>query len=80
MDFCQQNDVSDFIHNMLSSFVIAFLPKEQVSFTFVAIITVCSDFGDQENKMFYCFHFFLFNLPLSGGIGCHDVSFLNVGF
>ena len=51
-----------------------------MSFNFMVAVTVCSDFGDQENKMFYCFHFFLFNLPLSGGIGCHDVSFLNVGF
>ena len=69
-----------FIHNMLSNFVIAFLPKEQVHFNFVAIVTVCSDFGAQENKIFYCFHFFSFNLPWSGGTGCHDVSFLNVEF
>ena len=37
------------LFNMLSSFVIAFL-KEQVSFNFMAAITVHSDFGVQENK------------------------------
>ena len=26
-------------------------------------VTVCSDFGVQENKIFHCFHFFLFYLP-----------------
>ena len=32
------------LFNMLSSFVIAFLPKEQVSFNFVAAVTVHSAF------------------------------------
>ena len=36
----------------------SFLFKEQESFNFIAAVTVCSDFGSQENKMCHCFHFF----------------------
>ena len=36
--------VMSLLFNMLSSFVIAFLPKEQVSFNFVAAVTVHSAF------------------------------------
>ena len=32
--------------------------KEQVSFKFMAAVTICSDFGAQENKVFYCLHCF----------------------
>ena len=32
--------------------------KEQVSFNFMAAVTICSDFGSQENKICHCFHFF----------------------
>ena len=46
----------------------------------MAAITVCSDFGTQENKICHCFHFFPLYLPWSGGIRCHDLSFLNVDF
>ena len=28
----------------------------------MAAVTLCSDFGDQENKIFYCFHFLHSNL------------------
>ena len=28
-----------------------------MSFNFMAEVTVCSDFGDQENKICHCFHF-----------------------
>ena len=46
----------------------------------MALVTVCSDFGAQENKLFHCFHCFPIYLPWSDGIGCHDLSFLNVEF
>ena len=36
------------LYNMLSRLVIAFSSKEQVSFNFVAAVTICSDFGVQE--------------------------------
>ena len=36
------------LFNMLSRFVIDFLPRS-ISFNFMAAITICSDFGAQEN-------------------------------
>ena len=35
-----------------------FSSKEQASFNFMAAVTICSDFGAQENKIYYCFYFF----------------------
>ena len=32
---------------------------EQVSFKFMATVTISSDFGAQENKICHCFHFSL---------------------
>ena len=46
------------LFSKLSGFVIASSPKGQVSFKFVAAVTVHSDFGAQENGNCYCFHFF----------------------
>ena len=44
---------------MLSRFVIAsFSSKEQASFNFTAAVTICSDFGAQENAVCHCFHCF----------------------
>ena len=54
--------------------------KEQVSFNFVAEVTVHSDFGAQENKVCHSFHFSPIYLPWSDGTRCHDLSFLNVVF
>ena len=34
----------------------SFPSKEQTSFNFIAV-TICSDFGAQENKICHCFHF-----------------------
>ena len=45
------------------------------SVNFVAVVTVLSDFGAQENKVCHCFHFFPFYLPWSDGTRCHDLSF-----
>ena len=41
----------------------SFSSKEQASLNFLAAVTVCSDFGAQENKVCHCFHFFLSYLP-----------------
>ena len=57
-----------------------FMSKEQVSFNFVAIVTVYSDFGAQGNKICHCFHFSPLYLSWSDGTRCHDLSFLNVEF
>ena len=66
--------------NMLSRFVTAFFPKEQASFNFMAAVTICSDFGAQENKISHYFHFSPFYLSGSDRTGCHVLSFLNVDF
>ena len=43
--------VMSLLFNMLSRLVITFLPRKQVSFTFMAAVTICSDFGAQENSL-----------------------------
>ena len=55
--------VMSLLFNMLPRFVIAFFSKEQASFNFVLVVTVCNDFGAQENKICHCFHFFPIYLP-----------------
>ena len=37
----------------------------------MAAVTVCSDFGAQENKICHCFHFFPICLPWSDGTRWH---------
>ena len=54
--------------------------KEQASFNFMAAVTVCIDFGAQENQICYYFHFFPFYFPWSDMTGHHDLSFLNAEF
>ena len=71
MDLYGQSNVSTFfIHCSFSS-------KEQVSFNFMAAVTICSDFGGQENKVCHCFHCFPIYLQWSDETRCHDLSFLN---
>ena len=41
----------------------------------MAVVTVHSDFGAQENKIGHCFHFFPICLPWSNGNRCHDLRF-----
>ena len=44
--------VMSVLFNMLSRFVIVFFfPKEQVSFNFMAALTIGNDFGAQKNKL-----------------------------
>ena len=42
----------------------------------MAAVTICSDFGAPQNKVFHCFHCFPIYLPWSDGTRCHDLSFL----
>ena len=51
--------------------------KEQSSFIFMAVVTICSDFGAQENKVCHCFPIYL---PWSDGTRCYDLSFLSIEF
>ena len=58
----------------------SFSSKEQVSFNFMAAVTICSDFGAQENKVCHCSHFSPIYLLWNDGTGWHDLNFLNVEF
>ena len=77
MDLCRQ--VMSLLFNVLSRFVIAFLPRSKC-LNFVAAVTVHGDFGAQENKICSYFHFSPIYLPWSDGTRCHGLSFLNIEF
>ena len=60
--------VMSLIFNMLSRLVIAFLPRSKL-LNFMVAVTICSDFGAQENKVCHC-------SIVSSSI-CHEVIGLN---
>ena len=68
--------VMSLLFNVPSRLVIAFLPRSK-QLNFMAAVTICSDFGAQENKSLSLFPFAIY-LPWSDQTGCHDLSFLNV--
>ena len=72
--------VMSLLFNMLSRLVLAFLPRNKRLFSFMAAITICSDFGAQENKVCHFFHCFPIFLPWSDGTGCHDLVFWMLSF
>ena len=45
--------VTSLLFNMLSRFVIVFLPGRKSLFNFVTTVIIHSDFGAQENKICY---------------------------
>ena len=57
-------EVMSLLFNMLSRVVIAFIPRSKVP-NFMAAVTVCSDFGAQENQV--C------QFPFSPPSVCHEV-------
>ena len=63
-----------------SRLVITFLPRSKSLLTSWLAVSICSDFGAQENKVSHCFHCFPIYLPLSEGTRCHNLSVLNVEF
>ena len=70
-DICWQNDTSAFkyavqVWNSFSS-------KEQASFNFMAVVTICIDFWAKENEIWHCFHFSPIYSQWSDGTGCHDL-------
>ena len=68
--------VMSLLFNTLSRFVIAFLPRsKQMSFSFMAAVIICRDFGAQGNKVLHCFHCFCIYFPWSDGTECHDLFF-----
>ena len=54
--------VTSLLFNMLSRLVTAFLPRS-MRLDFMAAVTICSDFGAQENKVCHCVHCFPIYLP-----------------
>ena len=58
----------------LPSLVIAFLPWSK-HLLIMAAVTICSDFGTQENKVCHFLHCFPIYLPWSDTTGCHDLHF-----
>jgi len=68
MDLCQQNNVCH-----------RFFSKKQVSFNFVAAVTICSDLERKKIKS-HCFHYFPIYLPWNDGTRWHDLRSLNVSF
>ena len=56
MDLCQQSIISAFQYSV--SIGHSFSSKEQASFNFMAAVTICSDFGAQENKVSQLFLLF----------------------
>ena len=72
--------VMSLLLNILSRFVITFLPRNKHFLNFMASSTICSDFGAQKNKASHYFHCLPVYLPWSDGTGCHDLSFPNVEF
>ena len=49
MDFASK--VMPLLFDILSKFIIAFLPRVKQFLNFIAAVTVCGDFGAQEKKM-----------------------------
>ena len=49
--------VVSLLFNILSRFVIAFLPESKC-LNLMAAVTIHSDFGAQENKTYHCFYVF----------------------
>ena len=67
------------LFNMLSRFVIAFLPRSKRLLT-SWLQSLSEVILEPPNKISHCFHGFPIYLPQSDGSGCHDLSFLNVEF
>ena len=52
MDLCWQSNVSAFQYAIQVGH--NFSSKEQASFNFMAAVTICSDFGAPQNKVWHC--------------------------
>ena len=72
------SQVMSLLFNMLSGFVIAFLPRSKC--LLISWVQSLSTVILEPRKICHCFHFFPIYFPWSDGTGCHDLSFLNVEF
>ena len=72
--------VRSLLFNMLSRFVIAFLPRRKCLLISWQQSPSAVILEPPQNKVCHCFHFFPIYLPWSDGTGCHYLIFLNVEF
>ena len=72
--------VVSLLFNMLSRFVITFLPRSKRLLISWLQSPSAVIFGAAQNKVCQWFHCFPIYLPWSDGTVCHDVCFLNVEF
>ena len=72
------NKLMSLLFNMLSRFVIAFLPRSKCLLISWLQSPSAVMLELPQNKV--CFHCFSIYLPWSDGTECHDLSFLNVEF
>ena len=70
--------VMSLLFNMLSRFVIAFLPRSKRLFISWLQSPSAVILEHPPNKVCQCFHYFPIYLLWSDGTRCHDLSFLNV--
>ena len=69
--------VISLLFNILSRFVIVFLPKSKL--LLISWLQSLSTVILEAKKIIcHCFHFFLIYSPWNDGTGCHDLSFFNV--
>ena len=67
--------VMSLLFNILSKLVIAFLPRRKC-LLFMAAVTICSDFGAQENKVRHCHCFHCFPSICHEGMGPDVMIFI----
>ena len=72
--------VLSLIFNLLSSLVIAFLPRSESLLISWLQSPSALILEPKKNKVSRCFHCFSIYLPWSDETRCHDLSFLNVEF
>ena len=72
--------VVSLLFNMLSRWVIVFLPRSKSLLISWLQSPSALIFGVQQNKICHCFYLFPTYLPWSDGTRCHDLSFLSVEF
>ena len=70
--FFWQSNVSAFQYTLgLSSLS----HQETIKSYFMPVVTICNDFGAQEEKICHYFYLIPFYLPCSNGARCHDLHF-----
>ena len=71
--------VMSLLFNVLSRLVTTFLPRSK-HLLISWVQSLSAVILEPKDKVCHCFHCFPIYLPWSDGIGCHDLSFLNVEF